>query len=215
MPPLNVHLLGTLIADGVASSVAIVEDGVTGKRQSYRVGETVQGRQLLAIARGEMTLRNGREEVRVGLEAGSEANEMGMWESLVEQIIGPQALSEDETQTLTAAIHPVSETEWRVDREVVWSVLKEHPFQLAREAALRPTFTGGKLVGVRFASVPTDGILHQSGFQTGDVIRAVNGQSVTDPALMLRLSSQLTQADVIQVQVERDDHPVTLTYQMR
>ena len=63
--------------------------------------------------------------------------------------------------------------------------------------------------------MPEDGILKQSGFQPGDVIRAVNGTPVTDPSMMLKLAAQLKTTAVIQVQVERDGHPFTLTYRMQ
>ena len=237
-PPLNVKLLGTMIDDDPSRSAAILEDGVEGTRRSYTAGETIQGRQLAIIARGYVILSADGKEERVNLEAGAapsvdakepvepdepwkEAEEpleemANSWEPIVEQIAEPtSAMSADEANTIKAAIKPVSETERIVDRRAVWDALKDHPFEVVREAGLQPVFASGQLVGVQLASVPEDSVLRRGGFQAGDVVRAVNGQPVTNPTLVLQLPLKLQSADVIEVQVERNGQPLTLTYHLQ
>ena len=237
-PPLNVKLLGTMIDDDPSRSAAILEDVVEGSRRSYRPGETIQGRRLTTVARGYVILSADGKEDRVNLETSAapyveaeepvepeeseeEAQEpfepnASPWEPIIEQVFEPtSAMSAEKTQAIKSAITPVSETERLVDRRVVWGALKDHPFQVMREAGLQPVFASSQLVGVQLASVPEDGVLRQSGFQTGDVVRSVNGQPVTNPALVLQLPLKLQSAGVVEVQVERNGQPLTLKYHLQ
>jgi general secretion pathway protein C len=63
--------------------------------------------------------------------------------------------------------------------------------------------------------VPDDGVFQHSGFRSGDVIRSVNGQPVTSPAIVLQLPSALLQDSLVTVQIERDGRPLTLTYHLQ
>ena len=137
------------------------------------------------------------------------------WQPIVEQIFRPKrALSEQETQAVKAAITPVSETERVVNRQTVLNTLKDNPFQVLHEAALQPAFAAGALVGVQLASMQGDGILEQSGFKSGDIVRTVNGQPVSNPAQVLTLPQQLLSAEVVEVQVERNGQPITLKFHL-
>lgn len=140
-------------------------------------------------------------------------NIFSAWESITQQIVAPkQPLTPQDAQAIKTAIKPVSATERVVDRQAVWGTLKDNPFQVMREASLQPAFASGRLVGVQLTAVPESGILRQSGFQSGDVIRSINGQAITNPALLVTLPRMLPQAGVIEVQLERKGQPVTLTF---
>ena len=58
-------------------------------------------------------------------------------------------------------------------------------------------------------------MLHHSGFESGDIVTEINDQPVTNPALLLQLPATLSQEDVIRVTVQRNGHPLTLTYRMQ
>ena len=53
------------------------------------------------------------------------------------------------------------------------------------------------------------------GSQEGDVLRSVNGQQMTDPGQAMQMMSALRNATQINIQVLRDGHPTTLTYQIQ
>jgi general secretion pathway protein C len=53
------------------------------------------------------------------------------------------------------------------------------------------------------------------GLEEGDVLRSVNGQQVTDPGQAMQMMSGLRGVNSISIQVLRDGHPTTLTYQIQ
>ena len=228
LPLLDVTLWGTLLEDDPALATAILEEGKSQVLQSYRVGETISGWTLKEIGRGEVILARANTTQRLQLvgqasEPGhASGGRAGQSSELVQQTLTDHALpphpwlAADQVKELKEAIRPVSDTERVVDREKALNALKnQNPLRVVREASLQPAFAGGRLVGVKLQSVPPDGVLQQSGFQVGDVIQAVDGQPVVDPALVFKLPAKLQQADSVTVRVERNGKPVTLTYRMQ
>ena len=215
LPAPNIRLWGTSIAEDPAQSVAIIEENGKNVLRPWRAGMQIQGWQLARIDRGIITLADGDTTLQVRL-TDQQPAEDGFRATASQPLPPKRWLSEQEQETLKAAIEVSSETERVVDRQKVSQALKQHhPLQVVREAGLRPAFSNGQLVGVKFESIPEDGVLRQSGFQAGDIVREVNGQPVTNPAVAFQLSSQIAQQGDITVVVERNGHPTTLTYHMR
>ncbi len=227
LPPLRVELLGTVVEAEPSKSSALIEDTTTGTRRTCQLGEVIQGRRLIAIERGFITLAGEGVAERVDLEGGPVADSLGdtsgdavsntdPWAPVVRQVFGShQMLNREEAQTLKRAITPVSETERSVNRRLVWDTLKTNPFRILREAALAPAYEQGRFVGVVLNGFPEDGVFRQSGFQPGDIIQSVNGQPVTNPLQVLKLPAQLQQADIVVVTLMRHGRPLTLTYRMQ
>ena len=228
IPSLDVTLWGTLLEDDSTQATAILEEGKSHILQSYRRGETIQGWTLTEIGRGEVTLATGEHVRRIQLVAGTSGPIPSTAVDAVEPSRGAQPfiaarvvlpphpwLAADQVKELKDAITSVSDTERLVDRSKALSALKnQNPFRVVREASLQPAFADGLLVGVTLQSVPADGVLQQSGFQTGDIVHAVDGQPVVDPALVFKLPAKLHQANLVTVEVERSGKPVTLDFQL-
>lgn len=224
---LAVKLLATLIEEEPGQSKAWFKDTETGEQKLYALHETVQGWELSQIARGYVVLSSGLKQQWLELEAevfaadadktpSLPADTMASWEPVVEQVFHPsEALTREEASTVKAAISAVSENERRVDRAKVWQAVKGNPLQVMREATMLPAWKNGRIIGLTLSRVPEDGILFQSGFQTGDVIQTVNGESVANPAFILQLPQKLAQLRDVNVQVERNGQSLTLTYRMQ
>ena len=228
-PPHTVKLFATIMDPDPIKSTALLEDGATGTRRMYAVGETIQGYQVAEINRGYVVLALGDRRERIDLEAEASepaasgeppmvaSGEVGSsgWGKLLEPFLGPKpSLSADEAATVKSAITRVSDTERVVDRQAVWNSLKGNPFPIASEATIFPVFASGHLEGFRLASIASDGILQHSGFQPDDVIQSINGKPVTDSVAMLQVPAYL-QGDEVRVQVDRHGQPVTLTFRFQ
>lgn len=226
LPPLHLMLLGTSVGDIPENSIAFIEDDKEKQQRPYRVGDTVQGWTLTRIEReaAVFSFEGSQRRIELRGEAPSEAqatppvapqDSANPWHVVADRVFKSDSLTKERAAKIKSAIHPVSDTKRIVDRASVYGTLKDNPLQVMREAAVLPAFAAGRLVGLQLSSVPEDGILKQSGFQSGDVIRTVNKEPVSDPATLLGLAAQLQQANAVQVEIERDGKPLTLTYQLQ
>ncbi len=89
--------------------------------------------------------------------------------------------------------------------------LKLDPARLARQVHAMPVRRNGKLVGYRLRAGRYATVLQRLGVQPQDVITEVNGQSLTDPAAAMMLMNSLQQNGPIQLTIERDGQPRTVT----
>ncbi len=79
-----------------------------------------------------------------------------------------------------------------------------------------PNIQNGKTNGFSLSEIEPGSVFDEMGFEEGDVLRSINGQPMTDPAHgdaddELRCATQVR----LRVQVLRDGHPTTLTYQIQ
>lgn len=220
----TLRLIGTSPSEVDSEAIALFEDPEAGNKQICHVGEELQGRQLVEIARGYILMvRDGKRE-RFNLEAPqqkeqtaiAQINNQAEWQPVINQVFHPQQpITSEGAQKIKQAIQPVSSTEHIVNRSGVWDVVKDNPLQVMREAGIQPAFEGMRLVGLRLSAIPDDGVLKQSGFMAGDIIQEVNGQNTTNPNALMQLPQQLQAAGIIEVKVVREGRPLVLTYRMQ
>ncbi len=230
--PLSKRLLGTFKASASGEEVALVESGQSGESAFYTVGEKIEGRPLLGVDRAEITVGVDGKPVPVGLwasasaisnTAGSAASSSSKPASALPRQTAEEVfrllrpLASEEQASLRTAIKPVSESERVVDRSTVREILqRHHPLQVIREASWAPDLRDGRFLGVKILSMPKEGVLGQAGFQTGDIVQSVNGQSVGDAfGLLGRVEQMLNQKDAVDVQIERDGKTTHLRYRFK
>ena len=101
-----------------------------------------------------------------------------------------------------------------VDMEAVKKQLGVDPATLANQITPMPVMENGKFVGVRLNGGQHAAVLGKLGLQPEDVVTAVNGVSVTDPARIGPAISALSQASRIEVQVRRNGKTETLVVEV-
>ncbi len=89
--------------------------------------------------------------------------------------------------------------------------LKLDPEQIARQVNALPVRRNGKLVGYRLRAGRYAGVLQRLGVRPQDIITAINGQPLNDPAAALMLMHGLQQSGPVELTVERDGRPATVT----
>lgn len=85
------------------------------------------------------------------------------------------------------------------------------PAQLVAQASLRPRFQGMKLSGFTVASSSGGPALKAAGLRTGDVILAINGQSLDSLEKVATLRAQLASATSAEIRFERGGAVETTT----
>ena len=197
---LNLQLRGIVASTEDGLGLAIIE--ASGQQLVYAVGDKlpVQGNvELAKVMPRQVVLDNG-----------------GTYELLVlfeESPLGEAA------QAAPAAPPPQSAAnlERRVDRETTSLArsyrerLFQNPQSLAEVVTISPVREGGSLLGYRVSPGKDVEQFAQLGFKPGDLVVAVNGVTLDNPANTMTLYNDMRNASAAVFELRRDDEPLTLS----
>lgn len=189
---LNLKLLG-ILADRLVPSMsrALVASGNNDERP-YSLGQAITSGVLLkAIFPDRIVLsRNGRlETLRLEMaeaNTGSASNDVPI--AVAGQATGKAAkLSSIRTQLLS------------------------NPALAARFIRVRPVKSGNKQIGYRIYPGPDHTAFKATGLHAGDIVTAVNGVALSNPAQTLQLLSELSQAQQVNLTIKRGSKTINTT----
>lgn len=86
-----------------------------------------------------------------------------------------------------------------------------NPANASRYIRLQPERQNGNLVGYRIYPGADRGLFEKAGLKPGELVTAVNGQPLNNPAASLKLLSNLASASSASVTLERDGQQRTVT----
>lgn len=87
---------------------------------------------------------------------------------------------------------------------------------LARQVQFEPVFDGGRIAGARLSgSGAAAALMNQIGLKPTDMVTAVNGTPLSSVSNPQQLLDQLGNASSLQITVQRDGRPATLTLNLR
>jgi general secretion pathway protein C len=89
--------------------------------------------------------------------------------------------------------------------------LYEAPESLARVVSISPVREGGSVSGYRIAPGADRDAFNATGFQSGDVVKAVNGLALSDASNTLKLYQLMKDANQATFELERNGESVTLS----
>ena len=87
--------------------------------------------------------------------------------------------------------------------------------QLLTQIRAIPNIQDGKNNGFALSEIEPGSVFDEMGLQEGDVLRSINGQPITDPSQAMQMMTALRNSTQLSLQVLRDGHPTTLTYQIQ
>ena len=103
-----------------------------------------------------------------------------------------------------------------IPRSELTHVLDDAPGRFLQHVEIVPRFVGGHFHGWKVVSFfPNDPRFATVDLQYGDVVTAVNGQSIEQPDQLMRVWESLRQEKLLTVSVERDGHARQLRYDIR
>ncbi len=115
---------------------------------------------------------------------------------------------------IARGIQALGANDFAVDRGVLESIL-ERQAELLGTTRLQPVKDGDRVLGMRIAAVPPDGLLAHLGFASGDTLVTIGGYPVSDPEKMLLAYGVLRSAPRVEVEIQRAGRPARLTYEVR
>ena len=107
-----------------------------------------------------------------------------------------------------------STTEISVDGAELDVALQNLPLLLTQARAV-PYFKDGKAVGLRMFSIKAGSLYEKVGLQNGDILKTINGNSLSDMSQAMRLFEMLKQEKSLSVSLERNREEKEFKYQIR
>lgn len=204
------NLKGTIIHANPKRSVATIQAGSLDKTFSYREGDLIENQaEIRSIERAKVVFFNQNNNLLEYILIPEETNQLDL--SYYKQEEKSPIKS---TESKNSLMRKMGENNYQVDR----SVLNEHLMKLPEilnQARMVPHREAGEIVGFRFASIDKDSVFEKLGFQKGDIIKGVDGESVTNPEQALELFERLKGESGFKMLVEKEGQEIELEYNVK
>ncbi len=196
--------------------------GAAGKAMLYRVGQQVDGRQVLQILPHRVILRpasSGPCQIAMFNEDGAPTAPARPAVSQrtpprTNERIPPNREGAISNEDLEAGITRNSDTNFTIQRSLVDRIL-ENQAELMRTARIIPHEEGGRVVGVKVYGIRRNSLLGRLGVQNGDMLRTINGYDMSSPDSALEAYTRLRSADHLTLSIVRRGQSTTLDYNIQ
>jgi general secretion pathway protein C len=203
---LQLKLLGTIPGEK-SIALADIQDIQSKAENLYHIGDTVQGAQVVEIARGRVILLvNGKREV---LEMTvSSGGEMATAEAPKPATTGP-------VPSIHEVVKVLSPTDFQINRQNFLTRVGRMEAVL-KTVKLEPYVVDGKTQGMRISGLSDDvaAMASLANLQNGDVIQNINGQELTSPQKTFQVLQKARSQPELDVQVLRGDSVIPLHFSM-
>ena len=181
----NLTLRGTIASDRPEFSIAIIADGGN-EEKVYVVGDSVaSGASLHAVYPDRVVL-----------------NERGALTNL--------SLPREFSNRTTASVRRPSPVRQAQNTQSIQSVVAQNVSRLADVIRPTPYFVNGEQQGYRVYPGRDREQFASLGLRPGDLIKEIDGQSLSDPTQAMEIFQSLGTANQVSVTVERNGNPETL-----
>lgn len=182
----NLKLRGTIASDRPEYSIAIISDGGN-EEKVYAVGDPVaSGASLHAVYRDRVVLNENGALTNLSL---------------------PREFEESAVRASIRRQTPVRQTQ---NTASIQTVVAQNVSRLADVIRPTPYFVGGEQQGYRVYPGRNRAQFAALGLRPGDLIKSIDGQSLTDPTQAMEIFQSLGTANQVSVTVERNGTPETL-----
>ncbi len=204
---LRVKLLGTLEDASGKWSIASILDLSNQRGQTYAIGDTILGAEILEIARDRVIILNNRRREYI-------SNDLEGAVAYAPPEPKRFPAGEPPSTGLGTGIKALSDSEYEVPRGEIERTLSNLN-EVAMQARIVPHFKDGQAQGFKLFSIRPDSIYSKIGIQNGDVIKRINGNDINSPEKALEIYSKLRDASRIDIEIERNGTGLRKTYNVR
>ncbi len=201
----------TMMADPSDFSMAVMNtaDGVRIRREGQRADEFL----VAAIQRSRVVLFK---EQRFECVALGEKKGRGRGKALNPNRQGsaarPNKKIGKDTIALRRSVKKVGKNRYEIERDAITQQMESGEVYKAR---VIPHYQGGKSKGYKIVGVRPNTLYSMIGIRSGDVIKAVGDEEITNPKKALAIFDQMKDSDNITLEVERRGRKVTLEYAIK
>lgn len=214
----SVRLVGSYVRHGAEDQSFAAVINATGTSLLYRVGMSIDDREVLAVERNRVVLRANGALCDLNMFGAPPPAPVAAAPNQAAPVVIAEAPSADtggiEAADLDANIHQVSDTSYTVNRGLVDRLLANQA-ALMSAARVIPHEEDGRTVGMKIYGIRRSSLLGRLGIQNGDMLRTINGFDLTDPNAILQAYTTLRSADHLSMQVMRRGQPMSMDYQIQ
>jgi len=213
---LDLELLGCVAADSPDLSFAVIRDKRSRVEDTYGTGDfIVADAKLEEVRENEVVIsRAGRREI-LPMSFVEEGPQMAAPFSRVDRTAAFRPPARSSSPPQEEALRVVNENLRYINRSKLMEEVGSNIGQVLNQFRTSPNTVDNKPSGIRIDALGSGPVVEQSGIQSGDVIKSVNGIRVNTFDDVLGLGSRLQNAPEIRVVVERDGRHRTLVYKIR
>jgi type II secretion system protein C len=218
---LNITLIGTSHLTGGAREFAIFEDQ-QGDQELYRVGETIPsvGR-LVQVGKNRVVVEHNGHRVAIEIPTDSLGQPIDEDNPLPSPMMrAPRGLRSPFIRNpmlrrgrpaAKAGVHKLGPNKYLVERSTINRDM-ENMSQLLTEVRALPVLQNGTSNGFRLSEIQPGSLFDEIGLHDGDVLTAISGQQLNDPARALQMLSTLQTRSAVTVNLLRNGAPVQISY---
>jgi len=185
---LNIKLIGTVVAG--KKSAAMVTTGGSSKQAIFFLKEEIQaGVSLEKVEATAIVVSNRGKRERISIEASKQ---------IQRAVVAPPP----RPQYAAPVIGIANQVNRKINKNKLQSQMRNFSTLLS-QARVSPHFTNKKPDGFTISEIAKGSLYEEIGLRNGDVIKKVNGESVTGAEQAMRMYRELQNATFIDVEVER------------
>lgn len=209
----KLRLVGSVMSPGYPEwSFAAIAGSSDGKTMLYREGSDVDGSRVLAVNQSSVVVSGSSGACQLFMfeeEDAATARPVATPPAATNPANARNAgLSDAE---LEAGIEKITDTKFNIERSLVDKALANQG-SLMKTARVIPHDENGRVVGVKLYGIRRNSLLGRLGVRNGDMLRTINGFSMTSPDTALEAYSRLRTADKLTLAVKRQNNEMTIEY---
>jgi len=192
---LGFRLVGILVADDVAASLAIIEHKKTSEQRIYSEGDRVGGILIKRILPGEVIIDTGKGDWRLRLQTALATGGLRTPQKLEPQQPARQGVASNRPtrgrrQTIYLSYPEAASELGDVDR-------------VLREVELLPVSRLGQPAGFRITSILPGSIFSRMGLHNGDIIKRLDQWEITSPEQAAEFLRRIHEGDQLTLTVNK------------
>ena len=215
---LNARVVATVLFDHQPWDFALIEDGLRRKTFIGHIGDELFPKNelftVMTIEEDRVIIREGSSPRLTNLEKES-VSEVGSSSSssTASSSSSPNDKS-DINKRILAGVKKKGNGKYEISRDSIDTVLSNMS-ALSTDARVVPDFKGGKQRGFKLFSIKPKSVFSKIGLKNGDVLKTVNGYTLSSPDKILEVYGKLKDSEQISIEVLRRGKPRNFEYSIR
>jgi type II secretion system protein C len=208
---LHLDLIG--VSTGGKSPFAIIADHA-GLQSVYRLGATIpDAGKLVEVDSDRVYIDHKGKRVELSLPKEDMPGPVQSAQPVAPPVTEDSADASTD-DTYDPNVEDLGDNHYKIPRETL-----DHSVgnltQLLTQIRAIPNIQDGKTNGFALSEIEPGSVFDEMGLQEGDVLSSINGQPVTDPSQAMQMMSALRNVTHLSIEVMRDGHMTTLSYQIQ